>query len=72
MVDSEKELARLTNELAKLEVEITRIDDMLNKTDFAKKAPVDVVQSRRDRLNTDIEMKNKILQQIEQIKLLQR
>ena len=45
-------------------VEIERIDNMLNKTDFAKKAPADVVQSRRDRLNIDIEMKNKILSQI--------
>lgn len=72
LVDSEKELARLNNELSKLEVEITRIDDMLNKTDFALKAPADVVQSRRDRLNTDIEMKNKILEQIEQIKALKK
>ena len=72
LVDSEKELARLNNELSKLEVEITRIDDMLSKTDFALKAPADVVQSRRDRLNTDIEMKNKILEQIEQIKALKK
>jgi valyl-tRNA synthetase len=49
MVDLDKEKERLTKELADLEQQIKRLTGLLNSP-FAQKAPADVVQKERDKL----------------------
>ena len=49
MIDVEKEKARLTSEIAKINADITRAENLL-AGEFAKRAPKEVVQKTRDQL----------------------
>jgi len=49
MIDVEKEKARLTNEIAKVNADIARAENLL-AGEFSKRAPKDVVQKTRDAL----------------------
>ena len=50
LVDFEKEIARLTKELENLKKEMTRSQSMLNNQGFLAKAPAQLVQQERDKL----------------------
>jgi len=52
LIDIEKEKSRLTKELEKLEVEISKSIKKLENSDFITKAPATVVGKEKDRLNT--------------------
>ncbi|MCL4394901.1 MAG: valine--tRNA ligase, partial [Chloroflexi bacterium] len=49
MIDLAKEESRLTNEIAKVNADISRAENLL-AGDFARRAPADVVQKARDQL----------------------
>ena len=51
LIDKDAELARLQKEKEKLLKEVERIEAKLNNPKFADKAPADVVQKERERLN---------------------
>ena len=64
LVDIEKEKARLSAELEKVTSEIARADGKLNNQGFISKAPKKLVDDERAKLNKCIEMREKILKQI--------
>ena len=67
LVDLEKEKARLEGELEKVMTEIRRADGKLNNQGFVSKAPKKLVDEERAKLNKYIEMREKILKQIESL-----
>ncbi len=50
IIDTEKEKARLTAELAKIEGEIERVEKKLSNEGFVAKAPAAVVEGERQKL----------------------
>ena len=68
LVDLDKEKARLESELEKVTGEIRRADGKLQNSGFLSKAPKKLVDEERAKLNKFIEMREKILKQIENLK----
>ncbi len=64
LVDTEKEIARLNGELDKVEDEIRRASGKLANAGFLDKAPKQLVEAERDKLNKYIDMREKIKLQI--------
>ena len=67
LVDIEKEKARLTAELERVTGEIARADSKLNNQGFISKAPKKLVEGERAKLNKFIEMREKILKQLQSL-----
>lgn len=67
LVDLEAERSRLQNELKECELQIQRLEQLLNSP-FAQKAPPPVVQKERDKLAAYIETKDKLSNQLISIK----
>lgn len=61
LVDVEKEVARLKGELEKIEGEIAFSQNKLSNPGFAAKAPKQVVDKEREKLDKNLEIKNKLL-----------
>ena len=70
LVDSSKEIARLTAELEKVESEIARASGKLANRGFLAKAPKALVDSEMAKRDKFIEMRNKINQNIKELKEL--
>jgi len=68
LVDKEKELARLNNELAKVEKDIAALSGKLSNKNFVDKAPAAVVDAERAKLAKAEERKQIILDSLEQYK----
>ncbi|MBE6760543.1 MAG: valine--tRNA ligase, partial [Ruminococcaceae bacterium] len=68
LVDKEKERARLTNELGKVEKEIAALSGKLSNKNFVDKAPAAVVDAERAKLAKAEERKGIILASLEQYK----
>jgi len=68
LVDKEKERARLTNELAKVEKELAALNGKLSNKNFVDKAPAAVVDAERAKLAKAEERKQIILASLEQYK----
>ena len=60
LVDIKLEVERLTNELKKTQEEIDRANSKLNNPGFINKAPKDLVENERKKLDKYIELKQKI------------
>ena len=67
LVDIEKEKARLNAELERVTGEIARADSKLNNQGFISKAPKKLVEGERAKLNKFIEMREKILKQLQSL-----
>ncbi|MDE7163570.1 MAG: valine--tRNA ligase [Clostridia bacterium] len=67
LVDAEKERERLNNELDRIMGEIRRADGKLNNQGFIAKAPKQLVEAERAKLNTFVEMREKILEQLKNL-----
>ena len=67
LVDAEKEIARLKGELSKVESEIARANGKLSNNGFLAKAPKNLVDEEREKLNKYIDMRKKILLNIKEI-----
>ncbi len=68
LVDFEKEIERLNRELEKVEVEIKRASGKLANQGFLDKAPKQVVDAERENLNKYLDMREKISQQLSDLK----
>lgn len=68
LIDMEKEIARLEKELAKVEQEITRLEKKLSNQGFLAKAPQDVIEKEKGKLNTYQANKNALLARIKNYK----
>lgn len=64
MVDLDEERARLEKELSSLQVQIGRLEKLL-ASDFANKAPAEVVQKERERLSAFRETADKLKAQLD-------
>lgn len=68
LIDYEKELERLEKELDNLENEIKRAEGMLSNKGFVDNAPEHLIQEEKDKLESFKEMKEQVVESIEQIK----
>ena len=68
LVDVEKEMARLTKELKTMEGEIKRSEGMLNNPGFVAKAPKQMIENEKLKLQANTEKKMKLLERIEELK----
>lgn len=68
LVDFEKEIERLTKELASIESEVKRASGKLSNNGFLEKAPKSLVDSERAKLNKYIDMRDKLIAQIKDLK----
>ena len=67
MVDREKELARLNNELKKVEAELTRANSMLNNAGFVAKAPKQLIDAEKEKVIKFTELMNTITASISKL-----
>ncbi len=67
LVDFDKEIERLNGELKKVESEIARANGKLSNNGFLAKAPKNLVDQERDKLNMYIDMRKKILLNIKEL-----
>ncbi len=68
LVDFEKEIERLTKELNTVESEIKRANGKLSNNGFLDKAPKSLVEQERAKLNKYIDMRDKLVAQIKDLK----
>ena len=70
LIDTEKEIARLTKELEKLRKGIAMTEGKLKNEKFLSKAPAEVVQAEREKLSAAQEKISSVESRIEQLKSL--
>ncbi|MBQ7476881.1 MAG: valine--tRNA ligase, partial [Selenomonadaceae bacterium] len=70
LIDTEKEIARLTKELEKLRKGIAMTEGKFNNEKFLSKAPAEVVQAEREKLSAAQEKISSVESRIEQLKNL--
>jgi valyl-tRNA synthetase len=68
LVDFEKEIERLEKELATINSEIARASGKLSNNGFLEKAPKSLVDSERAKLDKFIDMKEKLVAQLNDLK----
>ncbi len=68
LVDFEKEIERLEKELNSVESEIARANGKLSNTKFLEKAPKNLVDAEKEKLNKYIDIRTKLLAQIKDLK----
>ena len=68
LVDFDKEIARLETELKTIESEIKRASGKLSNNGFLDKAPKQLVEQEREKLNKFIDMREKLLKQLKDLK----
>ena len=66
LVDAEKEVARLKGELDRAENEIARANAKLANNGFLEKAPKELVDKEREKLNKFIELRKKLITEIKE------
>ena len=67
MVDLERERARLSNELERLDEEMARAEELLSNENFTAKAPEEVVQKERDKLEAYRERRARIQARLDEL-----
>ena len=67
LVDKDKEIARLTAELDRLNDEVARANGKLSNRGFIDKAPKALVEKEYEKLNTYLEMRNKVQQELDEL-----
>lgn len=68
LVDFDKEVERLSKELESVEMEVKRASGKLSNNGFLEKAPKQLVDSERAKLDRFIDMRIKLIKQIEDLK----
>ncbi len=68
LIDTEKEIIRLNGELEKVENEIERAEGKLNNQGFVLKAPKNLIDAEREKVEKFKEIKAKILSTLEELK----
>ena len=72
LVDVDKELKRLTKDLKGLEGEIARADKMLGNPGFVSKAPAQLVENEKEKLNTNRGLLEKLKARIAEMESLKQ
>ena len=67
LVDMEKEIQRLNAELKTVESEIARANGKLSNNGFLDKAPKQLVEMERQKLNNYLDVRKKLLEQIKEL-----
>ena len=68
LVDIEKEIARLEKEVDKMEQEISRLEKKLSNQGFLAKAPQEVIDKEKDKLNKYQANKEALLTRLDSLK----
>lgn len=68
LIDTDKEIARLNKELDGVNKEIARGEGMLNNKGFIAKAPKQLVDAETEKLKKNMELKEKLVARIEDLK----
>ena len=67
LVDIEKEKARLTAEIERIDAEIARAEGKLNNESFVSKAPAKLVEAEHEKVKKYQDMKAKCVAQLENL-----
>ena len=70
LIDKDEEIARLSKEVEKLDKEITRLDGKLSNDGFIQKAPEEVVEKERHKLEDARNHRERLDDQLEKIRAL--
>ena len=70
LVDIEKEIQRLTRDLKNVENEIARANGKLNNAGFIAKAPAELVEKEKEKLETNKSLLEKLHARIAEIEAL--
>ena len=70
LIDKNAEITRLTKEIEKLQKDIERGDIKLSNTNYVERAPADIVEKERQRLNDMRSAEEKLQEQRKKIELL--
>ena len=70
LVDIEKELARLGKELEATKAEISRGEGKLNNPGFVAKAPAQLVEAEKQKIEKNQALMQTIIQRIDELKAL--
>ena len=68
LIDKDAELARLERETNKLEKDLARIQGKLNNNAFVDKAPAEVVEKEREKMQMQQQALDKLKEQAQRIK----
>ncbi|MDR3293058.1 MAG: valine--tRNA ligase [Clostridiales bacterium] len=68
LLDVNSEIERLEREAEKVEKEIVRGNGMLSNTKYTEKAPKDLVDREREKLESNLELKKRLIERIEYLK----
>lgn len=68
LIDTEKEIARLKKELENVVKEIERGEKMLSNKGFTHKAPKQLIEKEKEKLENNIELKQKLILRIDDLK----
>jgi valyl-tRNA synthetase len=68
LIDMEKEIERLEKEKANLEMELDRVNKKLSNEGFIAKAPADVINSEKEKLNKYSDMYEKVKERLATLK----
>jgi valyl-tRNA synthetase len=68
LIDIEKEIARLASEIETAQKEIERGEKMLNNPRYVEKAPRELVEKEREKLNANLEVKKKLKERIDYLR----
>lgn len=68
LIDMDKEIERLQKEKVNLEMELDRVNKKLSNEGFVAKAPAQVIDSEKEKLNKYTDMYEKIIERLETLK----
>ena len=68
LIDTEAELARLAKETEKLEKDLKRLQGKLGNSSFIDKAPAEVVEKERDKMQAQEQALQKLKEQEQRIR----
>ncbi len=66
LIDVDAERERINKELSETQIQITRLENLLNSP-FGEKAPAAVVQKEKEKLSQFLETANKLKQQLDNL-----
>ncbi len=70
LIDMDKEIERLKKEKSNLEMELDRVNKKLSNEGFVAKAPAEVINSEKEKLNKYTDMYEKIIERLDTLKKL--
>ena len=68
LVDAEKEMEKLNKQLKDTEDEISRAEGKLNNQGFVAKAPQQLIEKEKEKLNKYRQLRVQLLERIEELK----